>query len=102
MLEWAMLAQLLLALQEAQAQPAIKYYTLKDPNPEPSLAWFVLNAFFLIAVVLGVTITLGIAFGSLRVWLLSKFPNNRFNGAPADDPSLTFRLTEGPDPDRSE
>lgn len=97
MLEWPMLAQLLLALQEAQTQPEIKYYTLKDPNPEPSLAWFILNAFFLVAVVLGVTLAMGVAFGSFRLWLLSKFPNNRFNGAPADDPALTFRLSDGPE-----
>lgn len=104
MLEWAMLAQLLLALQEAQSQPEIKYYTLKDPNPEPSLAWFVLNAFFLVAVVVGATLALGIAFGSFRVWLMSRFPNNRFNGAPPDDPVLSFRLTEGaaPEPDRTD
>lgn len=72
----------------------IKFYSLKDPNPEPSLAWFILNAFFLIAVVLLVTIGIGIAFGSFRLWLLERFPNNPFNGAPKDDLAQTFRLSD--------
>ena len=84
--------EVLLALQAAQ--PEIKFFNLKDPNPEPSLGWFILNAFFFVGVVLVVTIAIGLAFGSFRYWLLSKFPNNRFNGAPADDPAVTFRLTD--------
>ncbi len=82
-------------LAAALLQPAddgIRYFTLKDPNPDPSLAWFILNAFFLIAVVLAVTLGIAIAFGSFRYWLLEKYPNNRFNGAPADDLSQSFRL----------
>ncbi|HXV62663.1 MAG TPA: hypothetical protein VEK15_18330 [Vicinamibacteria bacterium] len=84
--------EVLLAFQTAQ--PEIKFFNLKDPNPEPSLAWFILNAFFFVGVVLLVTIAVGFAFGSFRYWLLSKFPNNRFNGAPADDPVANFRLTD--------
>ncbi len=83
---------LLFALQPAD--DGIKYFTLRDPEPERNLAWFVLNAFFLIAVALVVTVGIGIAFGTFRVWLLEKYPHNRFNGLPEDDPGETFRLND--------
>jgi hypothetical protein len=83
---------LLFALQPSD--DGIRYFSLKDPEPERGLAWFVLNAFFLIAVALGVTLGLGIAFGSFRLWLLERFPHNRFNGTPEDDPGETFRLRD--------
>jgi hypothetical protein len=79
----------------------IKYFTLKDPDPDPSLAWFILNAFFLIAVVLAVTIGIAVALGSFRLWLLERYPNNPFNGAPTDDVAQTFRLTDEPARPRS-
>jgi hypothetical protein len=83
---------ILFALQPAD--DGIRYFSLKDPEPERGLAWFILNAFFLIAVSLGVTVGLGLALGWFRVWLLEKFPNNRFNGVPEDDPGETFRLRD--------
>jgi hypothetical protein len=82
----------LFALQPAD--DGIRYFSLKDPEPEHGLAWFILNAFFLIAVALLITIGLGIAFGGFRLWLLEKFPHNRFNGVPEDDPGETFRLSD--------
>ena len=89
------LAPLLLFFQPpAEGDGGIRYFTLKDPDPDPSLAWFILNAFFLIAVVLAVTLGIAIAFGGFRYWLLERFPNNRFNGAPADDLAQTFRLND--------
>ena len=77
-------------------QPSIKFYSLKDPNPDPSLAWFILNAFFLVGVAILVVVCLGIVFGSFRLWLLEKFPNNRFNGVEKEDVSRTFRLNDPP------
>lgn len=82
---------ILFALQPAD--DGIKYFTLRDPESERNLAWFILNAFFLIAVALGVTLAIGIALGTFRVWLLEKFPHNRFNGTPVDDPG-EFRLRD--------
>jgi ABC-type phosphate transport system permease subunit len=84
----------LFALQPAE--DAVRYFSVKDPEPDPerTLAWFVLNAFYLIAVALVVTLGLGIAFGTFRVWLLEKYPHNRFNGVPEDDPGETFRLRD--------
>ena len=41
-----------------------------------------------------VALVLGIAFGAFRVWLLEKYPHNRFNGVPEDDPGETFRLRD--------
>lgn len=79
------------ALQQENL-PVIKYYTLKDPDPEPSLAWFVLNAFFYVGIVLLVAIGIGLALGWFRFWLLEKYPKNRFNGTPEDDLTETFRL----------
>jgi hypothetical protein len=81
---------LLYALQPAD--DGVRFFSLKDPEPERGLAWFILNAFFLISVSLLVTLGLGIAFGSFRVWLLEKYPHNRFNGSPPDDPAETLRL----------
>lgn len=95
---WGLLEQfpraLSLFLWAQTDQPGVKFYTLKNPDPEPSLAWFILNAFFFIGIVLAVVVGLGIAFGSFRLWLLEKFPNNRFNGAEEDDVGRTFRLTD--------
>lgn len=82
-------------LLSAQAnQPEIKFFTLKDPDPEPSLAWFILNAFFLVAVALAVTIAIGVAFGSFRFWLLEKFPHNPFNGVRKDEVMETLKLKD--------
>lgn len=75
-------------------QPEVRYFTLKDPNPEPSLAWFILNAFILIAAMLATMVALGVAFGGFRFWLLSKFPHNWFNGEDEDDVTKTFKLTD--------
>jgi hypothetical protein len=79
---------LLLAFQPAN--DGIRYFSLKSSEPDHGLAWFVLNAFFLVAVALGVTLLVGIAFGGFRLWLLNRFPNNRFNGAPDEPFSLSF------------
>jgi hypothetical protein len=83
---------LLFALQPAEE--GVRFFSLKDPEPEHGLAWFILNAFFFVAIALAVTLSIGIAFGSFRVWLLEKFPHNRFNGTPNDDPGETFRLRD--------
>lgn len=80
-------------LAQVQSAPEVKFFTLKDPDPDRGLAWFVLNAFFFVGVALAVTLGIGLVFGSFRLWLLARFPNNWFNGAPADDVSKTFRLT---------
>ncbi len=85
---------ILFALQPADE--GIRYFSVKDPEPDPerAFAWLVLNAFFFIAVALAVALGLGIAFGGFRVWLLEKYPHNRFNGVPKDSPGETFRLRD--------
>jgi hypothetical protein len=89
---------LLLALQPPN--DGIRYFSLKDPEPEHGLAWFVLNAFFLVGVGIGAAILLGIAFGGFRLWLLEKFPRNRFNGASDEPFSLSpFSSEEGAKPE---
>ena len=75
-------------------QPAIRYFTLKNPEPEPSFVWVILNTFFFIGVALAITIAIGVAFGGFRLWLLNKFPYNWFNGADKEDLSETFRLND--------
>ena len=77
----------------------VEFFTLTDPNPDRGLAWFVLNAFFLAGVGIAVMIGAGLVFGSFRLWLLNKFPSNWFNGAPQDDVSVTFRLSEREGPE---
>lgn len=92
---WTFLLPLLSSLASGQpADDGIEFFSLKDPNPEPSLAWFILNAFLLVGVAIVVILVLGVAFGSLRLWLLEKFPHNRFNGTPEDEISRSFRLTD--------
>ena len=86
---------ILLALQPAGDE--IKFFSLKDPEPPRGLAWFVLNAFYLVGVAIAVTLAIGIAFGGFRYWLLSKFPHNRFNGAPEDDPLTALKLSSSPE-----
>jgi len=83
---------LLMFLWAQTDQPAIRYFNLENPDPDPSFAWVILNAFFFIGVTLLVTIGIGIAFGGFRFWLLTKFPYNRFNGADKEDVARTFRL----------
>jgi len=80
----------LFALQPAD--DGIHYFSVKDPEPDEGrmFAKFVLNAFFFVGVTLLVTLGVGIAFGSFRVWLLEKYPHNRFNGVPEE----TFRLRD--------
>jgi hypothetical protein len=78
----------------AQTKPAIQYFTLKNPDPDPSFVWFILNAFFFVGVVLSIAFGIGLAFGGFRFWLLEKFPNNWLNGSDKDDPTKTFRLTD--------
>ena len=75
-------------------QPAIRYFTLKDPNPEHSLAWYVVNAFYFVGVALIVMVSLGILFGGFRYWLLTKFPHNKLNGTDEDDLLHSFRLND--------
>lgn len=88
-------ARALVLLAEAQAsQGGVKFFTLKDPDPDPSLAWFILNAFFFVGIAILVMVALGFAFGSFRYWLLAKFPNNRFNGTPDDDFVQSLRLKD--------
>ncbi|MGH9320439.1 MAG: hypothetical protein ACRD3V_11230 [Vicinamibacteria bacterium] len=89
---WPTALSLVLSLQPVD--DGIRYFSLKDPEPERGLAWFILNAFFLVGVALVATLAVGIAFGSFRYWLLEKFPNNRFNGVPEDDPAQTLRLND--------
>jgi hypothetical protein len=92
---WPVLLPLFASLASAQpVDDGVRFYSLKESNPEPGLAWFILNAFLLIGVAILVILVVGIAFGSLRLWLLEKFPHNRFNGAPEDEISRTFRLTD--------
>ena len=91
---WPVVLAVLSGLSGQPGDEGIRFFALKDPDPEPSLAWFILNAFFLIAVALVVAVAIGCAFGGFRLWLLDRFPHNRFNGRPEDDISQTFRLTD--------
>lgn len=85
----------LLAFFWAQTeQPAVRFFTLKNPDPEPSFVWVVLNTFFFIGVALLITLVIGIAFGGFRLWLLRRFPYNWLNGADKDDLAETFRLND--------
>lgn len=89
-----MIRAVLAFLQVQTAEPQIRFFNLTDPDPEPSIAWFILNAFLLVGAALGIMITFGFIFGGFRLWLLRRFPNNWFNGADKDDVSQTFRLTD--------
>lgn len=90
-------AALLLLLLQPDATGDVQFFSLPDPNPDPGIAWYILNAFFLAGVGIAVMVGLGLLFGSFRLWLVDRFPTNRFNGAPEDDVSVTFRLTRRSD-----
>lgn len=88
----------LLAAALQPANDGIRYFSLKDPEPEHGLAWFILNAFLLVAVAVGIMVLVGVVFGGIRLWLLEKFPRNRFNGVPDEPFSLSFSKDEAPEP----
>ena len=60
-------------------QPAIRYFTLTDPDPEPSFVWFILHTFYLIGIVLAVAFAIGIAFGGFRFWTRQTRPPTKLS-----------------------
>lgn len=81
------MVSVLLRLQE----PAGGGVTFIDftKDQDPSLAWLILSTFGLIALVLALTVGLGLVIGFLRIWFMNRFPHNRFNGR---DGESTIRL----------
>ena len=66
---------------------------LHPPGPEPprGILFLILESFVLAGVLVLGTVIVGFGFGLFRVWLLRRFPNNRFNGKGQDLPRLDLR-----------
>ena len=81
-LQGSALPLILLAFFQKIDESQVKFFLLSDSEPEKGYVWFILSAFYLVGVALAVTIIIGVAAGAFRVWLMTKYPNNRFNGSP--------------------
>ena len=89
---------LLLWLQPSES--GVTFIDLVDPEPERSVAWFILRIFALIGVALLITMGVGAGAGFLRIWIMRRFPHNRLNGV--EDEALTrLHLNDGPEDLRS-
>ena len=69
----------------------MEYFTLPDPEPPRGILFLILESFVLAGVLVLGTVIVGFGFGLFRVWLLRRFPNNRFNGKGQDLPRLDLR-----------
>lgn len=68
--------------------PPIEYFTLPDPEPPRGILSLILDSFALAGTLLLGTVVVGLGFGLFRIWLLRRYPNNRFNGSGRDIPRL--------------
>ncbi len=84
-----------------QKQGGVTFIDLKDPNPDPNLAWVILTTFVAIGVALAVAIGVGAGFGLLRIWVRKRFPNNRLNGTAAEPITFLHLGQEEPEDDGS-
>ena len=66
----------------------IEYFTLPDPEPPRGILFLILESFALAGALLLGTVIVGLGFGLFRIWLLRRYPDNRFNGSGRDIPRL--------------
>ncbi len=79
----------------AQTQPGITFIDMTESEPEHRLAWVILSTFALIGIALLITIAIGTGAGFLRIWISSKFPQNKLNG-PQREPLTQLHLSGHP------
>ena len=80
----SLVAQALL-LQQRQT---VEFITLPDPEPPRGILTLILESFALAGTFILATVVIGFGFGLFRIWLLRRYPNNRFNGSGRDIPRL--------------
>ncbi len=67
-----------------QQRQVVEFITLPNPEPERGILAVILDSFVMVGVFLGATVVVGIGIGVLRLWLLRRYPDNRFNGRGKD------------------
>ena len=71
-----------------QQRQTVEFITLPNPDPPPGILTLILESFALAGALLGGTVIVGLGFGLFRIWLLRRYPDNRFNGSGRDVPRL--------------
>ena len=71
-----------------QQRQTVEFITLPDPEPPRGILSLILESFALAGVLLLGTVVIGLSFGLFRIWLLRRYPENRFNGSGRDIPRL--------------
>lgn len=71
-----------------QQRQTVEFITLPNPEPPRGLLTLIVESFALAGTLLLGTVVIGIGFGFFRIWLLRRYPDNRFNGSGRDTPRL--------------
>lgn len=71
-----------------QQRQTVEFITLPDPEPPRGILALILESFALAGAFILATVVIGFGFGLFRIWLLRRYPNNRFNGSGRDLPRL--------------
>lgn len=71
-----------------QQRQTVEFITLPDPEPPRGILTLILESFALAGTFILATVVIGFGFGLFRIWLLRRYPDNRFNGSGRDTPRL--------------
>ena len=71
-----------------QQRQTVEYVTLPNPEPPRGILTLIIESFALAGTLLLGTVLVGLGVGLFRVWLLRRYPDNRFNGSGRDTPRL--------------
>ena len=78
LVSWAMLQQ----------RQTVEFVTLPQTEPPSGILTLILDSFALAGTLLLGTVFVGLGFGIFRLWLIRRYPDNRFNGSGRDTPRL--------------
>ena len=71
-----------------QQRQTVEFVTLPNPEPPRGILTLILESFALAGTLLLGTVLVGLGFGLFRIWLIRRYPDNRFNGSGRDTPRL--------------
>lgn len=71
-----------------QQRQTVEFITLPNPEPPRGILTLIIESFALAGTLLLATVIIGLGFGLFRIWLLRRYPDNRFNGTGRDTPRL--------------
>ena len=78
LVSWAMLQQ----------RQTVEFVTLPQVEPPRGILTLILESFALAGTLVLATVLVGLGFGIFRIWLIRRYPDNRFNGSGRDTPRL--------------